>query len=38
MNGIAKWIDFAWFATLAAGTAAAQNAPDAGPSLMESVR
>ena len=38
MSGIAKWIVFAWFAILAAGTAAAQNAPDAGAGLMERTR
>jgi molybdate transport system substrate-binding protein len=30
MNGIAKWIDFAWSAAPVAGTAAARNAADAG--------
>jgi hypothetical protein len=40
-NGIAKWIDFAWFATLAADTTdtvGAQNAPDVGAGPMESAR
>jgi pimeloyl-ACP methyl ester carboxylesterase len=34
MNGIARWIASALFATLAGGSAAAQNPPDASASLM----
>jgi hypothetical protein len=38
MNGIAKWIDFAWFAPLVGSTATAQNPPDASAGLMERTR
>jgi hypothetical protein len=34
MNDFPKWIAFALFATVAAGTAAGQNTPDASASLM----